>query len=254
MYRRNQEQPESWSVPKIAQELNVREQRVHAFLTLMHLREKRGYPMPSEMPAQPDKSSDPKQSQADESGVLLKGNHLKFQCGNGEQYVAEAEPAPTYVASNSLVQTVSEEQLQQERDRDDRAEIECAHLNLDTPNVDTLCASLPPAARRMSVVSTCMLCRHFKERLHANVKRLGEKVRNPNEKRTPKRPQGGFGLLVVPKGEEMDEPYVAYRDGQKRALTQDEYDQWIRQYPQSFRKKLEQVVTSKSGASASSGN
>jgi hypothetical protein len=39
----------------------------------------------------------------------------------------------------------------------------------------------------------------------------------------------------------MDEPFVAKRDGSRRALTQEEYDEWIRQYPQSFRKKVERV-------------
>lgn len=73
------------------------------------------------------------------------------------------------------------------------------------------------------------------------MKRMQEPTRYPGEKRTPKRPEGGFGLLVTPKGNEMDEPFVAKRDGSRRALTQEEYDEWIRQYPQSFRKKVERV-------------
>ena len=57
-------------------------------------------------------------------------------------------------------------------------------------------------------------------------------------KHTPRRPEGGYSLLVTPLGSDAGEPYVATPDGTKRELSEAEEALIRRRTPMPRRKPV----------------
>jgi hypothetical protein len=67
------------------------------------------------------------------------------------------------------------------------------------------------------------LVKDFKERLDFNVGAVGKTLQRGSRMAvTPKRPEGGWGIVFTPIGESKSEPFVSLPSGQRRSPTEDE--------------------------------
>ena len=82
-----------------------------------------------------------------------------------------------------------------------------------------------------------VLVKEFFERLDFN---MGERApglfRGNRRKHAPPRPEGGYALHVTPLGGEAAEPYIAYKDGTRRPLNEDEAEHARQKTPKRRRR------------------
>ena len=82
-----------------------------------------------------------------------------------------------------------------------------------------------------------VLVKEFFERMEFN---MGERapglIRGNRRKHAPPRPEGGYALHVTPLGDEAAEPYIAYKNGTRRPLNEDEAEHARQKTPKRRRR------------------
>jgi len=82
-----------------------------------------------------------------------------------------------------------------------------------------------------------MLVREFFERLEYNTGVRGKGLRRENRRtHAPPRPVGGYALHVTPLGKTTEDPYIAYKDGTRRPLNEDEAEHARQKTPKRRRR------------------
>lgn len=216
LYEANKENPTKWTAANLAEEYQISEQRVIAIITLRQLREEqmeKGHPVNLEAARARD----------DQCRTYSKGVN--------EEVPPPPDPAPTYsaVQPGQEPEPVSREDLEAERKALEQSKLKCAlHFSFAL-------ALSPPLYE--GIIKFVHARRRFNERLRLNLMRFRGPMRYPGSKRVPPRPEGGYDVVVTPKGSRPGKPFASKPDGSFRELDGTETSFWSMQYPPSFRRK-----------------
>ena len=157
---------------------------------------------------------------ASEAEHVRENKHLYHECeaavesaagtvdvGTGERHIADVPTMPMFRVVNAF---------EQGRDAKPKRFVEASEL-----------------ARKQER----LLVREFFERLEYNTGVRGKGLRRENRRtHAPPRPEGGYALHVTPLGTTTEDPYIAYRDGTRRPLNEDESEHARQKTPKRRRR------------------
>ena len=212
MYMMHLKDPVTWDVSRLAEQYKIRQQRVMAILALKKIQQQH--------------LSDTKKTTYPHLEAAWEEIHGSEDRGTGEKHVRIVPELPRF-------QVVSAGTTPEELDK-------------ILPKYQS-----PEAKAEKEEV---ILVKRFKDNLSYNMKETAPSLNRTGRIRRPhKRPVGGWGLMVVPMVEsnskktharakregwrvEADEPYVAYPDGTRREVNDDEKVMFQRRKSRPFRK------------------
>ncbi|CAD7697235.1 unnamed protein product [Ostreobium quekettii] len=249
MYLRHVEDPDTWSVEKLAEEYRIRQQRVMAIIALKEMEHEMYY---SDKEEEEQQQHVPEASRSTPSPTETEQHHA----GEGTSEVAQATEASTTEQVGETDKARKKRWLEfcewLERDvyncTAKRGSGERHVLNMPTyPKFEAV--KLEDAHKydewEISHVNHEMVDRQdkamikeFKERLLMNMGKIGTSLKKESRKplftSPPKKP---MPILVTPIGRKYEDPYVAAPDGVKRKLTKDELLFWRRKNREAVQKR-----------------
>lgn len=243
------EDPKTYSVAALAQEFRIRQQRVMAILALKELEKERDEALAKErnkssaslkkVKSSNDKTAEDGGEEKGRSGVLTTGPLEKeaamaaevvslledgvWRCtearGSGEQHVVTMPSFPNYaeVSTETVISRLESalgKSADEITDEDITPELTQHVLGAKSPAV---------LEHEIAAKEERQLITEFRDALNYNMGKIAKGLeRGSGHTTTPRRPKGGWSLLVTPLGSKGDHPFVAQPDGLQRPLGEDE--------------------------------
>lgn len=224
MYELHKEDPEEYSVEALAALFRIRQQRVMAILAL------------KEMEAQAAAAGEVSEESKELAEVMEE--EVFPEChettGSGERHVVIL---PSYPQFQEIDQATAISRLEAKLGK--RAEeITDDDLTPELAREVLGYVSKEEVEERLAAAEEASMVADFRRNLEYNMGKAGQSIsRRSRGVHPPRRPRGGWSLVVRPLGgKQHQQPFVATPDGKRRELTPDEQLYLQRQTPQPRRK------------------
>eukprot|EP00887_Chlorella_sp_A99_P002171 scaffold21.g2171.t1 len=224
MYELHKEDPEEYSVEALAALFRIRQQRVMAILAL------------KEMEAQAAAAGEVSEESKELAEVMEE--EVFPEChettGSGERHVVIL---PSYPQFQEIDQATAISRLEAKLGK--RAEeITDDDLTPELAREVLGYVSKEEVEERLAAAEEASMVADFRRNLEYNMGKAGQSIsRRSRGVHPPRRPRGGWSLVVRPLGgKQQQQPFVATPDGKRRELTPDEQLYLQRQTPQPRRK------------------